>query len=126
MAEAPQPLVRGDKWLDIGSPYRMAGRRGPQHHTLEDSKQAIGHLKIALVTGGMERNQDVVGQSAMPPGRAALRRPDILVEDGIGHDDGGACLETAQVGVEAGQPERPPADPARRLGGHRTDPVWHG
>jgi hypothetical protein len=53
--------VRGDKWFDLGSPYGMPGRQGTQDQALKNSKQATGHLKISLVAGEVERDQDAVG-----------------------------------------------------------------
>ncbi len=64
--------MRGDKWIELGSAYGMPGGRGTQHHTFKDSKQPIGRLEITLIAGGVERNQDVVGESA-PSFRGAWR-----------------------------------------------------
>ena len=41
------------------------GRRRTQHYALKDAKQAIRYLKIPLVAGQMECNQNVIRKS--PP-----------------------------------------------------------
>jgi len=61
MAQGPQPLVCGDDWLKVGPPFGAPARRPTKERALQNAKQAIRHLQVALITGEMERNQDVVG-----------------------------------------------------------------
>jgi hypothetical protein len=66
--------VRGGEWLNVGPPLGTPGRRRPQHYALKNAKQAIRDLKIPLVAGEMECNQNVIRKPA-PPGWPAATWP---------------------------------------------------
>jgi hypothetical protein len=61
MAKAPEPLVPGDEWLEVGSPFGIPGRERSPQHVLKDAQHAIRDLEIPLIAGEMEPDQDVVG-----------------------------------------------------------------
>ena len=73
IAEDPQPLKRGHEWLSVRPSLGTPGRRRTQHYALKDAKHAIRHLKIPLVAGEMECNQDVIRKPPPPVLRASLR-----------------------------------------------------
>jgi hypothetical protein len=60
MAQMPQAFVRGDQALHV-SPARSIGRQrtAGQHH-LQDMEKLFRNLKVRLVAGVMERDQNFV------------------------------------------------------------------
>lgn len=71
MTQVPQPLMRGDKAFHI-APTSAVRRQGTarQHH-FKNVEQLLRHLKIALVAGVMERDENLVGQASAIPWRCA-------------------------------------------------------
>jgi len=62
VAQLPEPLVRRDQGGFHVVPTSVRhGWKAVQHH-LQDARQPLGHLKVALVTSLMERDQELVGQ----------------------------------------------------------------
>jgi len=56
---APEPPVRRHHDIYVVPASVRRTRTAVQHH-LEDAQQPLGDLEIVLITGQMERNQDLV------------------------------------------------------------------
>jgi hypothetical protein len=91
--------VCGNEWFNVGSPMGTAGRRRTQYYALKDAKQAIRHLKILLVAGDMECNQDVIRKSPPLVVHGSLRS--ISGGVGIVHRVAAPLFPAAALGVGA-------------------------
>ncbi len=64
VAQMPKPFVRGDKAFHVPAARAVRGQRAAGQHHLQNVQQLFRNLKIALIAGMMERDQNFVGQTS--------------------------------------------------------------
>ncbi len=81
MAQMPKTLMRRDQTLHIASPGAVGGQRPPGQHHLQDVEQLFRHLKVTLIAGMVEGDQDLVRQAPAIARRSSWTRlsTDFLV-----------------------------------------------
>ena len=62
MPQAPQSLMGRDEAIQVPSPIAILVRGNAGHHHLQDAQQFLRHLEVALITGLMKWDRDLVGQ----------------------------------------------------------------
>ena len=82
MAQVPEPLMRGDESIHIAPSIAGWGQWTALQHHLQDLKQRLGNLEVALIAGLMKGDEYLVGQ---PAGVALDRGSGAVVSLGVAH-----------------------------------------